>query len=116
MYSSEDFFEDVVTGGRKHLGHLRLSSHAWNCLKIQYLCEKHDDMITNFDQLDFATYCIGCLSMKLSLPQPDVYRRLKSSGILDDYIVKGYDILHTFSREYLMSDLISYMKDKGVLS
>lgn len=25
MYSSEDFFEDVVTGGRKHLGHLRLS-------------------------------------------------------------------------------------------
>ena len=111
-----DFFEDAVTGGRKHLGHLRLSSHAWNCLKIHYLCEKHDDMITNFDQLDFATYCIGCLSMKLSLPQPDVYRRLKSSGILDDYIVKGYDILHTFSREYLMSDLISYMKDKGVLS
>lgn len=116
MFSSEDFFEDVVTGGRKRLGHLRLSSHAWNCLKIHYLCEKQDDMITNFDQLDFATYCIGCLSMKLSLPQPDVYRRLKSSGILDDYIVKGYDILHTFSREYLMSDLISYMKDKGVLS
>lgn len=111
-----DIFEDMVTGGRKHLGHLRLSSHAWNCLKIHYLCEKHDDMITNFDQLDFATYCIGCLSMKLSLPQPDVYRRLKSSGILDDYIVKGYDILHTFSREYLMSDLISYMKDKGVQS
>lgn len=25
MYSSEDFFEDVVTGGRKRLGHLRLS-------------------------------------------------------------------------------------------
>lgn len=49
-----DFFEDMVTGGRKHLGHLRLSSHTWNCLKIHYLCEKHDDMITNFDQLDFA--------------------------------------------------------------
>lgn len=72
-------------------------------------------MITNFEQLDFATYCIGCLSMKLSLPQPDVYHRLKRSGILD-YIVKGYDVLHTFSREYLMSDLISYMKEKGVLS
>lgn len=54
--------------------------------------------------------------MKLSLPQPDLYHRLKNSGILDDYIVKGYDILHTFSREYLVSDLISYMKEKGVLS
>lgn len=54
--------------------------------------------------------------MKLSLSQPDLYHRLKNSGILDDYIVKGYDILHTFSREYLVSDLISYMKEKGVLS
>lgn len=31
-----DFFEDMVTGGRKHLGHLRLSSHTWNCLKIHF--------------------------------------------------------------------------------
>lgn len=54
--------------------------------------------------------------MRLSMPQPEVYHRLKISGILDDYIVKGYDVLHTFGREYLMSDLISYMKEKGVLS
>ncbi len=73
-------------------------------------------MIQNFEQLDFATYCIGCLSMKLSLTQQDIYAKLKTSGILDDYIIKGYDVLHTFSREYLMSDIISYMKEKGVLS
>lgn len=73
-------------------------------------------MITNFDQLDFATYCIGCLSMRLSMPLPEVYHRLKISCILDDYIVKGYDVLHFFGREYLTSDLISYMKEKGVLS
>lgn len=29
------------------------------------------------------------------MPQPEVYYRLKISGILDDYIVKGYDVLHT---------------------
>ena len=46
----------------------------------------------------------------------EVYRRLKSSGIITEYIVPCYDVLHTFSKEYLMDDLIGYMKEKGVLS
>jgi len=50
------------------------------------------------------------------LPQKAIYIRLKSTGILDDYIVKGYDVLHTFGKEYLMEDLISYMHEKGALS
>ena len=68
------------------------------------------------DQLDFITYCIGNLSIRLQLPQKAIYARLKSTGILDDYIVKGYDVLHTFGKEYLMEDLISYMQEKGALS
>ena len=68
------------------------------------------------DQLDFVTYCIGNLAIRLQLPQKVIYVRLKSTGILDDYIVKGYDVLHTFGKEYLMEDLISYMHEKGALS
>ena len=68
------------------------------------------------DQLDFVTFCIGNLSIRLNMPQKVVYIKLKSSGILDDYIVKGYDVLHTFGKEYLMNDLIDYMQEKGALS
>ncbi|WP_455066987.1 DUF3791 domain-containing protein, partial [Prevotella melaninogenica] len=46
--------------------------------------------------LEFVTYCIGKLSVMLKLPQQEVYRRLKTSGILDEYIVPSYDVLHTF--------------------
>lgn len=66
--------------------------------------------------LDFVTYCIGNLSRRLGLTSLDVYQRLKSSGILSDYIVASYDVLHTFSKEYLMDDLTEYMKEKGVLA
>lgn len=59
------------------------------------------------DQLDFVTFCIGNLSIRLNMPQKVVYIKLKDSGILDDYIVKGYDVLHTFGKEYLMNDLIT---------
>ena len=65
--------------------------------------------------LEFVTFCIGKLSLLLKLPQQEVYRRLKVSGILDEYIIPSYDVLHTFSSRYLMEDLTEYMREKGVL-
>ena len=65
--------------------------------------------------LEFVTYCIGKLSVLLKLPQKEIYKRLKTSGILYDYIVPSYDVLHTFSTRYLMEDLTEYMREKGVL-
>lgn len=66
--------------------------------------------------LEFVTYCISKLSQVLNLPQREVYRRLKESGILYDYIVPSYDVLHTFGSRYLMDDLTDYMREKGVLA
>ena len=66
--------------------------------------------------LEFVTFCISKLSILLKLPQEEIYSRLEKSGILYDYIIPSYDVLHTFSERYLMLDLIVYMKEKGVLS
>lgn len=66
--------------------------------------------------LEFVTYCIGQLSLLLKLPQREVYKRLKTSGILYNYIVPSYDVLHTFGSRYLMEDIMDFMKEKGVLA
>lgn len=65
--------------------------------------------------LDFVTYCIEQLAIRLRLSQQEVYRRLKDSRILDDNFVHSYDVLHTFGSRYLMDDLTDYMREKGVL-
>lgn len=65
--------------------------------------------------LEFVTYLISKLADWLNLSQSDVYRRLKKSGILYNYIVPSYDVLHTFGSHYLMEDITDYMKKKGVL-
>ena len=67
------------------------------------------------DSMEFVTYCVSKLAAALNLPQTEVYRRLKKSGILLDYIVPSYDVLHTFSSRYLMQDLTDFMRKKGVL-
>ena len=74
------------------------------------------DRNMNNQNLDFVTYCIGNLSRRLGLSAKEVYLRLQSSGILTGYIIPCYDVLHSFSKEYLMEDLTSYMREKGVLA
>ena len=68
----------------------------------------------NFEQLNFTVFCVGGISDALKMNAGKVYRLLRDSG-LKEYIVPSYDVLHTFSKEYLIEDLVSYMKEKGVL-
>lgn len=68
-----------------------------------------------FNQLDFATYCIGSLAEHLQMSQPTVYQKLKDSGILMGYIIPAYDVLHTYSGRYIVDELVAYMKEKGVI-
>lgn len=69
----------------------------------------------NFEQLCFTTFCVGSLADVLKMSAGQVYSMLRSSGILTGYLLPGYDVLHTFSKEYIVEDLLSYMKEKGVL-
>lgn len=86
-----------------------------------YICHTYEFIVFKLSNgmdkktLEFVTYCIGKLSVMLKLPQQEVYRRLKTSGILDEYVVPSYDVLHTFGSRYLMEDLTDYMNEKGVL-
>ena len=66
-------------------------------------------------QLDFVTYCVGNLADRLNMSASKVYKMLRSTDILNGYMIPCYDVLHTFSKEYLMEDLTDFMKEKGVL-
>ena len=70
----------------------------------------------NCNNIDFITYCIGNLARRLNMSATEVYHRLQRSDILNGYIIPSYDVLHTFSKEYLMEDLTEYMREKGVLA
>ncbi len=43
--------------------------------------------------LTFTTYCIGQFDLQFHLPQQEMHRSLKSSGIHYSYIVPSYDAL-----------------------
>lgn len=59
----------------------------------------------NKDILKFVTFCVGAVALKLNRSRQDVYRKLKNSGIMDGYIVPGYDMLHILGRSYIVDDI-----------
>lgn len=65
--------------------------------------------------IEFSTYCIGNVAEALKMNQADVYRLLKSSGILRDYIVDAFEVTHTLGQQYITEDIIHMMRQRGVL-
>ena len=67
--------------------------------------------------LEFAIFCIEGVAERLQLPGNVVYDLLtQKSRILPDYIVPAYDALHTQGKEYVVDDIISFMKEQGVIA
>lgn len=67
------------------------------------------------NQLDFVTYCVGNLADRLNMSASKVYKMLRSTDILNGYMIPCYDVLHTFGKEYIMDDLINLLKKRGAL-
>ena len=61
----------------------------------------------------FSVFLIHALAELWNKSCSYVYDILNESGILDDYIVKCYDVLHTLGEKYLVDDITGFVRDKG---
>lgn len=67
-------------------------------------------------RLEFTIFCIESLSESLDMDAKQVYKLIKETSILDDYIIPCYEPLHSQSKQYIVQDLIEVMKERGVLN
>lgn len=66
-------------------------------------------------ELEFAVFCIENVAMRLGVDAEQVYEVLTGeSGILNGYIVPEFEMLHTQSRDYIVDDILSLMKERGI--
>lgn len=71
--------------------------------------------IPSTKELEFVLFCIDFVSRELALSPDVVYKRLKESGLLQNYIIDNYEILHTLGKDYLVEDIIGLMREKGLI-
>lgn len=65
------------------------------------------------DQINYVTSVIGALALMTGMSCSHIYKKLNAAGIIKDYLVAAYDVLHTFSLEYVAEEVIGLMKKKG---
>lgn len=65
-------------------------------------------------ELDFSIFMLYSLANKWKKTPSAVYKILNTTGILDNYIIACYDVLHTQGKEYLVEDITDYVQEKGV--
>lgn len=68
----------------------------------------------NKAEMIFSIYLIYQLAQSWKKKPTEVFEILNSTKILDDYIIKHYDVLHTQGNLTLIEDLSEFVKEKGV--
>ncbi len=67
------------------------------------------------DELEFVIFCIENMALKQGKNARDVYVAVKDrSNIWGNYIVPGYEFLHTQDKEYILEDIQNIMQEQGV--
>ncbi|MDR0497023.1 MAG: DUF3791 domain-containing protein [Treponema sp.] len=70
----------------------------------------------NTKELEFSVFCIENVAEQLGMDGDKIYRLLtEKSNILDSYIIPCYDTLHTQGKEYIVDDIVGYIREKGLL-
>ena len=76
---------------------------------------KESAHIKSKQELEFAVFCIENVATALGKSSDAVYRALSGAdGILHQYVVPSYDVLHTQGRDYIVNDICEVMAERGV--
>lgn len=60
----------------------------------------------------FSVFLIHQLSQAWKKSPREVYQTLDKTHILDDYIIKHYDVLHSMGEQSLIEDITEFVKEK----
>lgn len=73
------------------------------------------DSIKNAADLEFAIFCIESTAAKLGVNPSLIYKKfVDESDILYSYILPCAAALHTQSKEYIVNDILTVMRQKGI--
>lgn len=72
--------------------------------------------------MEFVIFAIESTAQKIGISASMLYNRLEKVNLIRRYLIDGYDVLHTQSREYIVDTLLEalenwevYYKEKGEL-
>ena len=89
-------------------------------IEIAMLHSSQSAPVVDGKVMEFVIFAIESAAQKLGIPAPTLYNRLEKLNLIRQYLISGYDMLHTQSREYIADTLVealenweAHYKEKG---
>ena len=64
-------------------------------------------------QIEYSVFCIENVAERLGKTGTEIFNLLNNSWLLKDYIVPSYEALHTQSKQYIVDEIISVLKERN---
>ena len=66
-------------------------------------------------QIEYSVFCIENVAKELEISGAELFKILNSSGLLHSYIIP-YEALHTQSKQYIVNEIISVLKERNLVA
>ena len=66
------------------------------------------------DEVRFAVWLLGKVALSWGMSPSEAYRLLQREGIVDDYIIRFYDPLHSMGELALVEDITLLARSRGL--
>lgn len=63
------------------------------------------------DRMIFAASCVESAARVLGISAKDMYKRMKRVNLIDGYILKHYEAIHSESRRHITEDIVGCLLD-----
>ena len=67
----------------------------------------------NEKEMDFVVYCVENLDNYINEDSVKVFDLLDENELIEGYILKFYDILHTQGKDWIVEDLVEQLEKSG---
>lgn len=63
------------------------------------------------DRMIFASSCVESAARALGISAKEMYQRMKRVDLINGYILKHYEAIHTESRKHITEDIVGCLLD-----
>ena len=100
FFRMKDFFPKICKCQKYHLSlHNKIVTMAIISRHNRARMQRESKMI-------FASSCIESAARRRNISTSDMYQRMKRVGLIDGFILKCYEGLHTQSRQHVTEDVL----------
>ena len=67
-------------------------------------------------QIEYSVFCIENVAEQLGKSGSEVFNMLNESGLLHSYLIPSYEALHTQSKQYIVNEIVSVLKERNLVA